>query len=75
MADSEFGAPRGLRKLVFASDNLPPGLDDESRFRLWRDIYSQYGALDLARLPEKPSMRASNVRRSAAFVSLNSKGR
>ncbi len=55
MADSEFGPARGLRKLIFASDDLPPGLDDESRFRLWREIYSaQYGSLDLGRLPDQP---------------------
>ena len=55
MAESEFGTTRGLRKLIFASDDLPPGLDDESRFRLWREIYSaQYGSLDLARVPDKP---------------------
>jgi AraC-like DNA-binding protein len=44
-----------MKKLVFASDQLPPALDDQARFSLWRDIYtSHYGDAEISRLDDRP---------------------
>jgi AraC-like DNA-binding protein len=44
-----------MPKIVFSSDDLPAGLDDRTRFRMWRDIFtSRYGACDVVRVEDKP---------------------
>lgn len=42
-------------KIVFASDQLPPELDDHARFQRWRDIYtSLYGGTEITRIEDVP---------------------
>jgi hypothetical protein len=44
-----------MKKIVFASDQLPAELDDQARFALWRDIYaSLYGDALMTRLEDRP---------------------
>jgi AraC-like DNA-binding protein len=44
-----------MPKLVFSSDELPEHLDDQARYRLWRDIFtSSYGACEVSRTDEGP---------------------
>ena len=44
-----------MKKIVFASDQLPAELDDQARFSLWRDIYtSHYGDAEISRLDDRP---------------------
>lgn len=44
-----------MKKIVFASDQLPAELDDQARFSLWRDIYgSLYGDAQISRLEDRP---------------------
>jgi AraC-like DNA-binding protein len=43
-----------MKKIVFASEQLPAELDDPSRFSLWRDIYaSLYGDAQISRLEDR----------------------
>jgi hypothetical protein len=38
-----------LDKVVFSSDQLPPGLNESQRFKAWRELYNQHvGRADLA---------------------------
>jgi AraC-like DNA-binding protein len=45
-----------LQRVVFTADELPPGLDDQSRFARWREIYTssflQSG--DVVRMTDRP---------------------
>jgi len=44
-----------MYKLVFSSDDLPAGLDDEARFSAWRDFFANVnGPLEVSRLPDRP---------------------
>jgi hypothetical protein len=44
-----------MYKIVFSSDDLPPGLDDEARFSAWRDFFANVnGPLEVTRLPDRP---------------------
>ena len=44
-----------MPKTVFSSDQLPTELDDQERFSLWRDLYTDlYGNADMTRLPDRP---------------------
>ena len=44
-----------MYKIVFSSDDLPPGLDDEARFSVWRDFLANVnGPLEVSRLPDRP---------------------
>jgi len=44
-----------MKKIVFASDQLPAGIADHARFALWRDIYaSLYGDAQISRLEDRP---------------------
>jgi AraC-like DNA-binding protein len=46
------GAPQ---KAVFSSDDLPAGLDDRARFKLWHDLYvSAYCEFDLTQVADQP---------------------
>src|ERR1700754_1280237 len=43
-----------MGKIVFSSDQLSAGLDDDQRFSLWCDLHSaQYGLLDFARAEDR----------------------
>jgi AraC-like DNA-binding protein len=43
------------KKLVFSTDQLPPGLDDRRRYTTWRDLYeTTFGSLDLPRVGNVP---------------------
>src|SRR5258705_6082881 len=44
----------GLDKAVFSSDELPPGVTDKERFRVWHDLFHQHvGHADFV-APEGP---------------------
>ena len=44
-----------MKKIVFSSDDLPPGPDDRARFKLWHDTYCDWvGPTDLDRLSDGP---------------------
>jgi AraC-like DNA-binding protein len=44
-----------MQRIVFASDALPDGLDEQARFALWRDVLtSTYCPLDLYRPEDRP---------------------
>ena len=44
-----------MKKIVFSSDDLPPGLDDRARFKLWHDVFAgTHGSFDAAPLPDRP---------------------
>jgi AraC-like DNA-binding protein len=44
-----------IQKVVFASDQLAPRLDDRARFSLWQDQWNAlYGAADMARPDDRP---------------------
>ena len=44
-----------MYKIVFSSDDLPPGLDDVARFSAWRDFFANVnGPLEVSRLPDRP---------------------
>jgi AraC-like DNA-binding protein len=44
-----------MKKVVFASEQLPAELDDGARFSLWRDIYAAlYGDAQISRLEDRP---------------------
>src|SRR5262245_34212228 len=44
-----------MHRIQFASDALPVGLDDRTRFALWRDVFtSAYCPLDLFRAADRP---------------------
>jgi AraC-like DNA-binding protein len=48
-------ATDGIRKVVFASDQLPAHLDDRERRSLWHDTFtSSYSSLDLSYLADRP---------------------
>jgi len=53
-----------MKKLVFSSDDLPSGLDDRARFKLWQDIFAgTHGSFDAVPLPDHPfSARAEFLR-------------
>jgi AraC-like DNA-binding protein len=52
----------GPKRFVFSSADLPTHLDDEARFRLWRDVFaSRYGSADIVRLPDKPFAARSEI--------------
>ncbi len=44
-----------MKKLVLSTDDLPKDLDEEARFKLWRDMYSDsIGPFVASRLPVRP---------------------
>jgi AraC-like DNA-binding protein len=44
-----------VQKAVFSSEELPAGLDDAARFKLWRDIYAaRFGECEMSALPDRP---------------------
>ena len=44
-----------MKKIVFSSDDLPRGLDDRARFRLWQDVFAgTHGSFDATPLPDRP---------------------
>jgi AraC-like DNA-binding protein len=44
-----------MKKLVFSTDQLAPGLDDRRRYATWRDLYeTTFGSLDLPRIEGVP---------------------
>ena len=44
-----------MKRLVFSSDDLPPELDERTRFNRWRDIFAwRYGSADFTRLADQP---------------------
>jgi AraC-like DNA-binding protein len=53
-----------MSRIVFSSDDLPPGLDDEARFSAWRDFFASVdGPLEVSRLPDRPfSQRVEGAR-------------
>lgn len=52
----------GPTRFVFSSAHLPTHLDDEARFRLWRDVIaSRYGSADIVRLPDRPFFARSEI--------------
>jgi AraC-like DNA-binding protein len=55
----------GLQKLVFSSDQLPPGLAEEQRFKAWSDLYhGQFGIegdFKASGVPFKADMVVSGV--------------
>jgi len=58
--DSWIAARGCMNRLVFSSDELPAELDDEARFRLWRDLLaSHHGSADIVRHPDKPFVARS----------------
>lgn len=64
-----------MKKIVFASDELPAELDDQARFKLWRDIYtSLYGDADVSRLPDRPFSSRSEFMQVGAIGLVQSEG-
>ena len=59
----EPGSFRGtVKKVVFSSDDLPPGLDDDARFRLWQNVFADtVGSFDTSRLPDRPFFARSEL--------------
>jgi AraC-like DNA-binding protein len=46
---------KAMYKIVFSSDDLPPGLDDQARFSAWRDFFANVnGPLEVSCLPDRP---------------------
>jgi hypothetical protein len=44
-----------MHRLAFSSDELPAGLNDQARMRLWRDIYTaRYGEFDFRHVGDAP---------------------
>ena len=44
-----------MNRVVFSSDALPAELDDNARFRRWRDLFASYhGSADIVRHPDRP---------------------
>jgi AraC-like DNA-binding protein len=55
VAKSDANKPGPMPRLVFSTDQFPAGLDDQTRFRLWREFQEEYvGSLDVARAGEQP---------------------
>src|SRR5690348_5398978 len=51
-----------MKKIIFSSDDLPPGLDDDARFNLWRDVFTgTVGSMDTSRLPDRPFFARSEL--------------
>ena len=51
-----------MKKVVFSSDDLPPGLDDDARFRLWHEVFAgTVGSFDTSRLPDRPFFARSEL--------------
>lgn len=47
--------PKKVGRIVFASDQLPAELDDQTRFSRWRDIFTTlYGAAEIDRAEDRP---------------------
>jgi AraC-like DNA-binding protein len=53
-----------MYKIVFSSDELPAGLDDDARFSAWRNFFANVnGPLEVSRLPDRPfSQRMEGAR-------------
>jgi AraC-like DNA-binding protein len=53
-----------MYKIVFSSDDLPSGLDDQARFSAWRDFFANVnGPLEVSRLSDRPfSQRVEGAR-------------
>jgi AraC-like DNA-binding protein len=50
-----YGLLQQLRKIVFSTDDLPPGLSEEARVKLWRDTLAySTGTGDCTALPDMP---------------------
>lgn len=44
-----------MNRVVFSSGRLPAHLDDDARFKLWRDLYvAHHGDVDMTRQPDRP---------------------
>jgi AraC-like DNA-binding protein len=49
-------------RAAFLSDELPAGLNDQQRFRLWRDLYAaRYGDCEMSALPDLPFHASSEM--------------
>jgi len=56
------GFPADMQKIVFSSEELPRHLDDNARFRLWRDIWlEQLGAAEIRHASDKPFSTSTKV--------------
>ncbi|HLC09024.1 MAG TPA: AraC family transcriptional regulator [Methyloceanibacter sp.] len=55
MSDPGAGSKPQTPRFVISTDQFPAGLDDQARFRLWRDLQEEYvGSLEVAREEEQP---------------------
>jgi AraC-like DNA-binding protein len=44
-----------MNKVIFSSDELPGNLNDQSRFKLWHDMYTErYGDADILNIRDRP---------------------
>jgi hypothetical protein len=55
LSDPDAGSSRPPPRFVFSTDQFPAGIDDQTRFRLWREFQEEYvGSLEVAREEEQP---------------------
>jgi AraC-like DNA-binding protein len=67
--ESAGGAPE---RTVFSSDDLPAGLDDYARFKLWHDLYvAAYCEFDLTLIADQPFRARTEIQQFGAVSVAN----